>query len=110
MFDQCRADSSSRIKEQREHPLGQIAFSNRRLQGLANKLTRTGMRRMRFDEYRIARGERRRGVAASNGKRERKIARAEYDHRSKRTQHGTNVGPRQRLALQVGSVNSSRDP
>jgi hypothetical protein len=59
---------------------------------------------------RAAGRERRDGVAAGDGERQREVRRAEHGDRSERHQHAAHVGLRQRLALGLGAVDPRLDP
>ncbi len=67
------------------------------------------MRGVSFDDDRIARGQRRGGVSARDGKGQRKITGAENHHRAQRMQHGTEIGLG-RSARGVGPIDSRHDP
>jgi hypothetical protein len=64
------------------------------------------MRVVRFHHHRTTRRQRRGRVAARDRKRQRKIARAEYDYRADGSEHSPKVGLRQRLAARNCAVNA----
>ncbi len=75
----------------------------------AGELAGGGMGRVRFDDDGIAGGERRCGIAASDGECEGEVAGAEDGYGTKRAQHGADVRLRG-SALRIGSIDAGHDP
>ena len=110
MLHQRRAHHRARTEDQRERPRRQAALLHAVRDHLPHHLAGARMRRMRLDDHRIARGKRRGRIPAGNRKRQRKIAGAEDCDRSERTQHGADIGARQRLAVRLRRIDARHGP
>ncbi len=104
MADQRLADRARAALHEAEHARVQPAGAPRRVHRLRDQLTATGMRRVALDHHRAPRRQRRGGVAARRGERQRKVRGAEHRHRADRPLHQLQIRARRRLAVGQGLV------
>src|SRR5438552_12567063 len=99
MFDQGRSDFETSIKEHGEDAVGERVLAHGSAHSATDQLRSPGVGGVGLHYYGIAGGQGGGGVAAGNGKSNGKIAGGKDGDRPQRTQHGTNIGSRQRLAV-----------
>src|SRR5262249_5990907 len=96
MANKCDAQRRLSSMHQREDALGHVAVPRPFMDYARRQLGGPGVRRMSLTHPRISGGERGCRSAATNGKRQRKVARTKYYNRAKRNQHSAQIRFRRR--------------
>src|SRR5690348_9516717 len=102
VLHQGSSDFETSIKKQREYTFRERVLAHSFAHSASYQFRRAGMRGMGFDNHGVPSGEGGSGVSAGDRKRDGEIAGGKNGDRAEGAHHGTNVGPRQRLALRQG--------